>query len=172
MLAAKVLPWLTLRPSGAKSSMVSCSRFPCNMHQILISTEGLFSKTASDSQKFRGFLVFQKALASAADLGDAEMIKAVFSKHLLSCLMNQAAKKDRAVHLAATRCLDAIVQTAAIYPDAVYPMAKALLGKRGAFNFDQRSHSKTVEKVLETPVPKSGKKIFRINREGFLSTVA
>ncbi|ODA83796.1 hypothetical protein RJ55_02312 [Drechmeria coniospora] len=109
--------------------------------------DGLFSKNATDGQKFRGFMVFQKLLEGLADRD--EKLGCLFSKNFLTCLMNQSAKEDRFLHRAATKALKTIETVVASHPATLVPVLESLLGKNGAYNFDQRTSSKTVDKLLQ-----------------------
>lgn len=115
---------------------------------LTCSADGLFSKSATDGQKFKGFMVFQKMLAGLVDQPDK--LGSLFSKNLMSCLMNQAAKKDRFVHRAATKALGSMEATAASHPASLPAILKGLLGKNGAYGFDQRTNTKTIDKLLRS----------------------
>ena len=132
---------------------------------LILCAESLFSTTASDGQKFRGFMVFQKFLQGAAASGDSAMISCLFSKNFLRCLMNQAAREDRYLHRAALKTLKTMEEIAASNPEMVLIMVACLLGKRGSFNFDQRTNSKSLEKVLQNVPAGSGERIISLLRE-------
>ncbi|KAI9171461.1 DNA polymerase V [Paramyrothecium foliicola] len=108
--------------------------------------EGLFSKNATDGQKFKGFMVFQKILDGLSS--EPEKIRCLFSKNLMLCLMNQALKEDRYLHRAAVKALKAIETTVLSHPSSLVPVLDSLLGKNGAYNFDQRTNSKTIDRLL------------------------
>lgn len=110
-------------------------------------TEGFFSKNASDSQKFSGFMIFQKMLEGTTDY--PSIVSAIFSKNLMVCLMNQAAKEDRYLHRAAIKALKAIEAAVEKVPSLLPTILRELLGKQGAYNFDQRTNTKTVDKLLQ-----------------------
>ncbi|KOS16594.1 DNA polymerase V [Escovopsis weberi] len=109
--------------------------------------DGLFSKQATDGQKFKGFMVFQKMLEGFAD--QHRKLQVLFSKNLMACLMNQAAKEDRYLNRAATKALKAVEAVVSEHPDALAPVLDNLLGKNGAYSFDQRTSTKTVDKLLQ-----------------------
>lgn len=109
--------------------------------------DGLFSKNATDGQKFRGFTVFQKMLEGLAE--QHANLKLLFSKNLMTCLMNQAAKEDRYLNRAATKVLKAIEGVVSSQPNSLEPVLDCLLGKNGAYNFDQRTSTRTVDKLLQ-----------------------
>lgn len=109
--------------------------------------DSFFSKIASDHQKFSGFMIFQKMLEDGAAC--SFIVDKIFSKNLMVCLMNQAAREDRFLHRAALKALKAVEATAQKEPSIVKPVLKHLLGKNGAYNFDQRTNTKTIEKVLQ-----------------------
>ncbi|KAH8910810.1 hypothetical protein BR93DRAFT_943094 [Coniochaeta sp. PMI_546] len=109
--------------------------------------DSFFSKIASDHQKFSGFMIFQKMLEDGATC--PFIVDRIFSKNLMVCLMNQAAREDRFLHRAALKALKAVEVTAQKEPSIIKPVLTHLLGKNGAYNFDQRTNTKTVEKVLQ-----------------------
>ncbi|KAB5536405.1 DNA polymerase phi-domain-containing protein [Coniochaeta sp. 2T2.1] len=106
-----------------------------------------FFKIASDHQKFSGFMIFQKMLEEGATC--PFIVDKIFSKNLMVCLMNQAAREDRFLHRAALKALKAVEATAQNEPSVIPTVLSHLLGKNGAYNFDQRTNTKTVEKVLQ-----------------------
>ncbi|KAG5979944.1 hypothetical protein E4U55_004545 [Claviceps digitariae] len=110
--------------------------------------DGLFSKQATDGQKFKGFMVFEKMLRGFAQT--PSKLEALFSRNFMSCLLNQAAKEDRYLNRAATKALKAIEEVVLSHPDALAPILANLLGKNGAYAFDQRSSSKTVDKIMQS----------------------
>ena len=63
--------------------------------------------------------------------------------------MNQAAKEDRYLHLAAVKTLKSIEQSVEKFPALLVPVLEELFGKFGTYVFDQRTNSKTVEKLLQ-----------------------
>ncbi|KKA29429.1 hypothetical protein TD95_002687 [Thielaviopsis punctulata] len=118
-----------------------------NSFWVRIVDDGLFSKTATNGQKLRGFLVFQKMLVTFSQHHD--LIPVLFSRNLMACLMNQAAKDDRFLHIAAQRALRSVSDLAARFPATVTVLVRALLGNNGSYAFDARTNSKTVEKTLQ-----------------------
>ncbi|KAG6242949.1 hypothetical protein E4U25_002439 [Claviceps purpurea] len=109
--------------------------------------DGLFSKQATDGQKFKGFMVFEKMLKGFAQ--KPSNLESLFSRNFMSCLLNQAAREDRYLNRAATKALKAIEEVVSSHPDALAPILANLLGKHGSYGFDQRSSSKTVDKILQ-----------------------
>ncbi|KAG6036534.1 hypothetical protein E4U41_005618 [Claviceps citrina] len=109
--------------------------------------EGLFSKQATDGQKFKGFMVFEKMLKGFAQT--EPKLEVLFSRNFMSCLLNQASKEDRYLNRAATKALKAIEEVVSSHPDALAPILANLLGKNGSYAFDQRSNSKTVDKIMQ-----------------------
>ncbi|KAG5965803.1 hypothetical protein E4U58_002685 [Claviceps cyperi] len=109
--------------------------------------DGLFSKQATDGQKFKGFMVFEKMLKGFAQT--PSNLESLFSRNFMSCLLNQAAREDRYLNRAATKALKAIEEVVSSHPDALAPILANLLGKHGSYGFDQRSSSKTVDKILQ-----------------------
>ncbi|KAK4059743.1 hypothetical protein Trihar35433_10559 [Trichoderma harzianum] len=109
--------------------------------------DGLFSKQATDGQKFKGFTVFQKFLEGC--VVHHSLLQILFSKNLMTSLMNQAAKEDRYLHRAAIKTLKAIEGAVSSHPSALVPVLESLLSRNGAYNFDQRTSTKTVDKLLQ-----------------------
>ncbi|KAK5990726.1 rDNA transcriptional regulator POL5-like protein [Cladobotryum mycophilum] len=109
--------------------------------------DGLFSKQATDGQKFKGFMVFQKFLESL--VGQHSRLRVLFSKNLMTSLMNQASKEDRYLNRAAIKVLKAIEALVSSHTSALVPILDSLLGKNGAYNFDQRTSTKTIDKLLQ-----------------------
>ncbi|KAH6610546.1 dna polymerase v [Trichoderma cornu-damae] len=109
--------------------------------------DGLFSKQATDGQKFKGFTVFQKFLEGC--VAHHPLLEVLFSKNLMTSLMNQAAKEDRYLHRAAIKSLKAIEGAVSSHAAALAPVLKSLLSKNGAYNFDQRTNTRTVDKLLQ-----------------------
>ncbi|KAJ4314082.1 DNA-directed DNA polymerase [Fusarium piperis] len=122
--------------------------------------DSLFSKGATEGQKFKGFMVFQKMLEGLVDL--PSHIQVLFSKNLTLCMMNQAAKEDRYLHRAATKALRAIEAVNTAHPSTLIPLLKSLLGQNGAYNFDQRTHSKTIDKLLQNVTEETGLEALQI----------
>ncbi|KAI5861681.1 DNA polymerase phi-domain-containing protein [Durotheca rogersii] len=130
--------------------------------------DGLFSKTASDAQKFRGFLILQKFLQGfAAD--KTRLVKELFSRNLMKCLINQAAKEDRYLHRAALKSLQSIEKTVQAAPQLLMPILEELLGKHGAYDFDQRTSTKTVENLLQWVTPTDAKSVLKFLRSFVLT---
>ncbi|KAL6827315.1 DNA polymerase phi domain-containing protein [Trichoderma sp. SZMC 28015] len=109
--------------------------------------DGLFSKQATDGQKFKGFTVFQKFLEGC--VVHHSLLQILFSKNLMTSLMNQAAKEDRYLHRAAIKTLKAIEAAVSSHSSALVPVLESLLSRNGAYNFDQRTSTKTVDKLLQ-----------------------
>ncbi|KAK3329818.1 DNA polymerase phi-domain-containing protein [Apodospora peruviana] len=124
--------------------------------------EGFFSKSSSDSQKFSGFMIFQKMLEGAAAC--PFILDSLFSKNLMACLMNQASKEDRYLHRAALKALKAIEPVAEANPSFVPIILKQLLTHNGVYNFDQRTNTKTVDKILQYTTPATIKPVVKILR--------
>ncbi|KAL5621433.1 hypothetical protein BROUX41_006333 [Berkeleyomyces rouxiae] len=118
-----------------------------NSFWVRVVDDGLFSKTATNGQKLRGFLIFQKLLAVFSLQHD--LLRVLFSRNLMACLMNQAAKEDRFLHIAAQRALKSVSDLAGCIPATVPVFVKAVLGPNGSYAFDARTNSKTVEKTLQ-----------------------
>ncbi|KAM3514393.1 hypothetical protein MY11210_001947 [Beauveria gryllotalpidicola] len=122
--------------------------------------DGFFSKSATDGQKFKGFMVFQKMLEGLAD--QKSKVNKLFSKNLLNCLMNQAAKEDRYLHRAAVKALKAIENTVAAHPKSLTTVLRNLLTGNGVYTFDQRTSSKTIDRLLQNSGTISEKKVLEV----------
>ncbi|KAI3323355.1 hypothetical protein HD806DRAFT_82473 [Xylariaceae sp. AK1471] len=130
--------------------------------------DGLFSKNASDGQKFRGFMLFQKYLPSFASV-DKSLVKELFTRNFMKCLINQAAKEDRYLHRAALKTLQSIEKAVEASPELLIPVVKELIGKFGLYDFDQRTTSKTIETLLQWVTSANSKKILKLLREPILN---
>lgn len=105
-------------------------------------------------------MVFQKMLEAFVDLPDH--LEGLFSKNLTLCLMNQAAKEDRYLHRAAIKALKAIESTVSAHPSTLVPILKSLLGQNGAYNFDQRTNTKTIDHILQNVSEETGGETIKI----------
>ncbi|KAI1819451.1 DNA polymerase phi-domain-containing protein [Xylaria intraflava] len=129
--------------------------------------DGLFSKNASDGQKFRGFMIFQKYLQRFASV-DKSLVKELFTRNLMKCLINQAAKEDRYLHRAAVKTLQSMEKAVEAHPELLIPILKELIGKFGLYDFDSRTASKTIESLLQWVTPANSKKVLKLLREPVL----
>ncbi|KAJ8130131.1 hypothetical protein O1611_g3500 [Lasiodiplodia mahajangana] len=130
--------------------------------------DGLFSKNASDGQKYRGFMIFQKYLHGLVSV-DKSLVKELFTRNLMKCLINQAAKEDRYLHRAALKTLQSIEKAVEAQPELLVPVLKELIGKFGLYDFDQRTASKTIEGLLHWVTPANSKKVLKLLREPVLN---
>ncbi len=105
-------------------------------------------------------MIFQKILEGATD--SPSIASTLFSKNLMVCLMNQAAKEDRYLHRAAVKALKGIETVVEKAPPLLPTILKELLGKHGAYNFDQRTNTKTVEKLLQYTTPATVKSVLKL----------
>ncbi|KAI1204243.1 DNA polymerase phi-domain-containing protein [Annulohypoxylon truncatum] len=126
--------------------------------------DGLFSKNASDAQKFRGFVIFQKFLQGFAS-DKPNLARELFTRNLMKCLMNQAAKEDRYLHRAALKSLQSMEKAVQASPELLLPVLKEVLGKHGAYDFDQRTSTKTVESLLQWVTPDDAKNVLKLLRD-------
>lgn len=94
-------------------------------------------------------MIFQRFLHGFSALKSHGSIKALFSKNLMRCLVNQSAKEDRYLHRAATKSLKIVEGIVESEPATLLPILEELLGKNGAYDFDQQTHQSTVEKILQ-----------------------
>ena len=105
-------------------------------------------------------MIFQKMLEGATDT--PSIVPILFSKNLMACLMNQASKEDRYLHRAAVKALKSIEAAVEKAPTLLPTILKDLLGKQGAYNFDQRTNTKTVEKILQQTTPATVKSVLKL----------
>ncbi len=105
-------------------------------------------------------MIFQKMLEGATD--SPSIVQTLFSKNLMVCLMNQASKEDRYLHRAAIKALKSIEAAVEKAPPLLPTILKELLGKQGAYNFDQRTNTKTVEKSLQHTTPATVKPVLKL----------
>lgn len=105
-------------------------------------------------------MIFQKILEGASD--HQLIVAALFSKNFMASLMNQAAKEDRYLHRAAIKALKGIEGVIEMTPDLLPTVVKELLGKHGAYNFDQRTNTKTLEKLLQHTTPATVKSVLKL----------
>ena len=135
----------------------------------IYTVDGFFSKTASDGQKYRGFMIFQTALQAFAAKGELPLD--IFSAKMMACLMNQAAKEDRYLHRAALKVLKGFEGLVSSSPELVLPVLNGLLGPTGDFAFDQRTHTKTVDKINSHVRPEDEKTIVKMLRKRLLTSL-
>ncbi|KAI0482397.1 DNA polymerase phi-domain-containing protein [Xylariaceae sp. FL0804] len=126
--------------------------------------DGLFSKNASDGQKFRGFMIFQRYLPGLVSK-DKSLASALFTRNFMKCLINQAAKEDRYLHRAAMRSLQSMEKTVESSPEILTTILQELIGKFGVYDFDQRTNTKTVENLLQWATSSNAKKVLKLLRE-------
>jgi DNA polymerase phi len=108
-------------------------------------------------------MIFQKMIHGAAAKASC-LVPSLFSKNFMVCLMNQAAKEDRYLHRAALKALKGIEVAVEETPSLLPIVLKGLLGKHGAYNFDQRTNTKTVDKLLQYTTPTTVKAVLKILR--------
>ncbi|KAK8088180.1 DNA polymerase V-like protein [Apiospora hydei] len=116
--------------------------------------DGLFSKNATEGQKFRGLMIFQKFLQAFAAQKSNDSIKALFSKNLMRCLINQAAKEDRYLHRAATKSLKIVEGIVETEPTSYYLFWKS-----------SSARMSTVEKILQHVTSDNVEAILKFLRE-------
>ncbi|OHF03581.1 DNA polymerase phi [Colletotrichum orchidophilum] len=122
--------------------------------------DNFFAKTATEGQKFRGFLVFQKMLQSYADIDD--LLDVLFSRNLMTCLINQASQEDRFLHRAALKTLKVIEETSAAHPEATGIILDNLINNNGLYRFDVMTKSKTVDKILQHVKAETGEDVIQV----------
>lgn len=113
-------------------------------------------------------MIFQKYLHGLASV-DKSLVKELFTRNLMKCLINQAAKEDRYLHRAARKALQSIEKAVEAHPELLIPILKELIGKFGLYDFDQRTASRTIESLLQWVPPSSSKKILKLLREPVLN---
>lgn len=123
-----------------------------NFHRLVpanssIWIDYLFSKNATVLQKARGFLAFQQMLKGVA--GNDALVTALYSRNFVTCLQNHASRKDRNLHAIAMETLSAMETVAAAEPKSIVPMLQGLLGPNGSYDFEQRTRTKAIEKILK-----------------------
>ena len=107
--------------------------------------DSLFSTVASDQRKFWGFVVFQRVLQS----GPADVMPIIFSTNLMRCFVNQLASSERYLYRIAQNALKSIFARVDQERSATIAILKCLSRTpSGAFNFDQVTKTKTLEKLL------------------------
>lgn len=83
----------------------------------------------------------------------------------MKCLMNQAAKEDRYLHRAALKSLQSTEKAVQASPELLLPILKELLGKRGTYDFDQRTNTKTIESLLQWATPTNVTSVLKFLRD-------
>jgi DNA polymerase phi len=104
-------------------------------------------------------MIFQKMLEGATD--SPFIASTLFSKNFMVSLMNQASKEDRYLHRAAVKALKGIEAVVERAPHLLPTVLKELLGKHGAYNFDQRTNTKTMDKLLQHTTPSTVKAVLK-----------
>lgn len=96
-------------------------------------------------------MIFQKLLAGFAaskePLSDSKL-QCLFSPRLLDCLMNQASHAHHFVHRAAIQTLKAVEEIVSTDPALLPLVLERLLGAHGTYEFDQRTNTKTIDRLL------------------------
>jgi DNA polymerase phi len=105
-------------------------------------------------------MIFQKMIEGGSS--SPFILEAVFSKNLMACLMNQASREDRYLHRAAVKALKSIETTVQNEPSVLEPVLRQLLGEHGAYNFDQRTNTKVVEKLLQSTTSANANAILEV----------
>lgn len=113
-------------------------------------------------------MIFQKYLHGFASV-DKSLVKELFTRNLMKCLINQAAKEDRYLHRAALKALQSIEKVVEAHHDLLIPILKVLMGKFGLYDFDQRTASKTLENLLQWVTPDNSKRVLKLLREPILN---
>ena len=114
-------------------------------------------------------MILQATMQAFPKRGDLPLV--LFSPKLMACLMNQAAKEDRYLHRAAVKMLRALEGLVAANPDLVAPALKGLLGSNGDFAFDQRTRSKTADKISSHAQLANEKAIVEMLRKQLVTSI-
>lgn len=109
-------------------------------------------------------MIFQKFITGFGP-DDKTLVLDLFTKNLMRCLVNQAAAEDRYLHRAALRCLDVIDQAVKSSPELLVPVLKQLLGKWGSYDFDQKTSTKTIEKLMQWATTENADEVLKLLRE-------
>lgn len=83
--------------------------------------------------------------------------------------MNQAAKEDRYLHRAAMKTMKALEQVTAATPTSLVPVLESLLGENGAYNFDQRTSTKTIDKLIQNATWRNCDGVFNVIKKPLTS---
>jgi len=94
--------------------------------------------------------------------GSPDMVTALFSQNFMGCLMNQAAREDRYLHRAALKALKAIEGAVEKHKELLPTILRQLLSEHGVYNFDQRTNTKTVDKLLQNTNPQTVKAVIKL----------
>ena len=108
-------------------------------------------------------MVFQKVLEGLVN--EHTHVECLFSKNFTTCLINQAAKEDRFLHRAAIKALKTVEGVVSSHPNVLVPVLRGMLGRNGAYNFDQRTSTKTIDKVLQNINESTGGEVLKIITE-------
>ncbi|KAK2775137.1 DNA polymerase v [Colletotrichum kahawae] len=122
--------------------------------------DNFFAKAATEGQKFRGFLVFQKMLQ--AYINNDEFLDVLFSRNVMTCLINQASQVDRYLHRAALKTLKTIEEASASHPEATGIILDSLVSNNGLYRFDVMTKTKTVDKILQHVQAETGEDIIQV----------
>jgi DNA polymerase phi len=108
-------------------------------------------------------MVFQKMLEAFVDV--PSKLQTLFSRNFMSCLVNQASKEDRYLHRAATKTLKSIETVVSAHPSSLATVLANLLGKNGSYSFDQRTSTKTVDKLLQNISEENAEAVLAVIRQ-------
>lgn len=111
-----------------------------------VSSENLFSASASKERKFWGFLVFDKMIQN--HISCTKLITSIFSHNLVRCLINHIQEKTRFLHLAAKNSLKVLINGVKKNPEALVVVLQGLIDGDGAYIFDRVTKTKTIENLL------------------------
>lgn len=113
-------------------------------------------------------MIFQKMLL--AYVSNDELLDVIFSRNLMTCLINQASQEDRFLHRAALKTLKAIEEASAANPEATGIILDNLISNNGLYRFDVMTKSKTVDKILQHVQSETGEDIIQVIRGPVMKT--
>lgn len=108
-------------------------------------------------------MVFQKMLEGFIEV--PSKVQSLFSRNFMSCLLNQASKEDRYLHRAAIKALKSIEVVVSAHPSSLTPVLANLIGKNGVYGFDQRTSTKTVDRLLQNINKENAEAVLAVVRQ-------
>lgn len=106
--------------------------------------ESLFAPTSSPERKHWGLLLLSKVLTEAPEL----LLRDVFSKNAMSCLINALKGEDRYLQRTAQKAMQSLQKRIEAEPEVAAALLKDLLLSTNYIDFDKLTKTKTVEKLL------------------------
>ena len=109
-------------------------------------------------------MILQKFIQALAAKGEHDAIKALFSRNLMRCSVNQAVNKDRYLHRAALKSLKTLEKVVEAHPSTLLAILEQLISQNGAYDFDQLTATSTVEHILHHVTADNVKQVFKLIR--------